>query len=50
MSKIKRRTSRASSRRTPTDSNGEDPLLGGRVEIDLETVRKKIGSAYADFT
>lgn len=30
--------------------DGEDPLLGAHVEIDLEIVRKKMGSAYANFT
>ncbi|KAH0636272.1 hypothetical protein KY289_036187 [Solanum tuberosum] len=46
----KRRTSKASSSRAAVGSDDEDPLSGGRVEIDLETVRKKMGSAYADFT
>ena len=32
------------------DSDGEDPVLGERVEIDLEAVWKKKGSMYAYFT
>ena len=31
------------------DSDEEDPLSGARVEVDLEMVRKKMGSTYADF-
>lgn len=45
-----RRTRKSSINREATSSDSEDPLLGVRVEIKLETVRKKMGSAYADFT
>lgn len=48
--KRRRRTSRASSSRSAAGSDSEDPLSGELVEIDLETVWKKMGSVYADFT
>ncbi|KAH0685824.1 hypothetical protein KY284_016377 [Solanum tuberosum] len=46
----RRRTGRASSSNTAVDSDDEDPLSGARVEVDLQTVRKKMGSAYANLT
>uniref|UniRef100_M1DUV9 Uncharacterized protein n=1 Tax=Solanum tuberosum TaxID=4113 RepID=M1DUV9_SOLTU len=46
----RRRTGRASSSKTDVDSDDEDPLSGARVEEDMEAVRKRMGSAYADFT
>uniref|UniRef100_M1DMY5 Putative plant transposon protein domain-containing protein n=1 Tax=Solanum tuberosum TaxID=4113 RepID=M1DMY5_SOLTU len=49
-SKRRRRTGRASNSKEAVDSDDEDPILGARVEEDLEAVRKKMGSAYADFT
>ena len=46
----KRLTAKASSRKVVVDSDENDPLSGARVEVDLETVWKKMGSVYADFT
>ena len=45
----KRLTAKASSRKVVVDSDENDPLSGARVEVDLEMVRKKMGSTYADF-
>lgn len=51
MSKCKRRkTSRVSSRRAIANIDDEDPFSSKRVEIDLGTVQKKMGSGYVDFT
>lgn len=36
--------------RVDADLDGEDPLSGARVELDIETVQKKIGSVYVDFS
>ncbi|KAH0698472.1 hypothetical protein KY284_012687 [Solanum tuberosum] len=46
----RRRTCKASSSKTFVDLDEEDPLSGARVEEDLEAVRKRMGSAYAEFT
>lgn len=46
----RRRTRKASISRTAAGSDGEDPLTGARVEIDLDTIWRNMGSAYVDFT
>uniref|UniRef100_M1DYZ1 Putative plant transposon protein domain-containing protein n=1 Tax=Solanum tuberosum TaxID=4113 RepID=M1DYZ1_SOLTU len=49
-SRKKRRIGRARSSRVAMDLDDEDLLSGAWVEVDIETVQKKMGSAYADFT
>uniref|UniRef100_M1D924 Putative plant transposon protein domain-containing protein n=1 Tax=Solanum tuberosum TaxID=4113 RepID=M1D924_SOLTU len=46
----RRRTGRASSSKVAVISDDDDPLSGARVEADLEDVRKRMGSAYVNFT
>uniref|UniRef100_M1DPH2 Uncharacterized protein n=1 Tax=Solanum tuberosum TaxID=4113 RepID=M1DPH2_SOLTU len=46
----KRRTGRASSSKVAAGSDDEVPLSGALVEEDLVAVRKRLGSAYTDFT
>lgn len=46
----RRRTDMACGIRVDADLDGEDPLSGARVELDIETVQKKIGSVYVDFS
>uniref|UniRef100_M1DUM8 Uncharacterized protein n=1 Tax=Solanum tuberosum TaxID=4113 RepID=M1DUM8_SOLTU len=45
----RRRTGRASSSKAAVDSN-EAPLSGAQVKEDMVAVRKRLGSAFADFT
>uniref|UniRef100_M1DSN3 Putative plant transposon protein domain-containing protein n=1 Tax=Solanum tuberosum TaxID=4113 RepID=M1DSN3_SOLTU len=45
-----RRTGMASSSKEAMNSDDDDPLSAARVEKDLEAIRKRMGSAYADFT
>uniref|UniRef100_M1DDQ5 Uncharacterized protein n=1 Tax=Solanum tuberosum TaxID=4113 RepID=M1DDQ5_SOLTU len=45
-----RRTGRASSSKAAVNSDDEDPFSGARDEVDLETIWKKMGSAYANLT
>lgn len=39
-----------SSIRVAVGLDDEDSLSGARVEVDMESLQKKIGSAYAEFT
>uniref|UniRef100_M1DRK8 Uncharacterized protein n=1 Tax=Solanum tuberosum TaxID=4113 RepID=M1DRK8_SOLTU len=46
----RRRTGRGSNSKTAVNLDDDDPFSGARVEEDLEAVRKRMWSAYADFT
>ncbi|KAH0722485.1 hypothetical protein KY290_005135 [Solanum tuberosum] len=46
----KRRTGRESSSKEAASSDDEGPLSGAQVEEDLAAVRKRLRSAYVDFT
>ncbi|KAH0748634.1 hypothetical protein KY290_027866 [Solanum tuberosum] len=46
----RRRTGRASNSKAAVDSDDEGVLSDARVDEDLETVWKRIGSAFANFT
>lgn len=45
-----RRIEKANNNREAACSDGEDLLLGSRVEVDIEIAWKKMECAYADFT
>uniref|UniRef100_M1DRX3 Uncharacterized protein n=1 Tax=Solanum tuberosum TaxID=4113 RepID=M1DRX3_SOLTU len=46
----RRRTGKVSNNKAAVDSNDEDPQEGARAEEDLEAIRKRMVSAYANFT